>query len=253
MLLSLFVWKQLYPSHGYMLVYSHPGPPNEGLCAALLMCDEGNILSLFQMLINQKTDRIRCQRGEKHQENEENFCAATVHGLCCKLWHSNNARQQKMCSVLYFALTWLKDNGPMDRPFQHQMCMHITGQGCAIHHIQWAVRSSSHSRRFSVHTLLQLHGNTRLNLLVHVPFWADYILNTFESVHSLKQVFLHSRVSGYLLFSYCTFSFLFDSVFLHNFSQTTNGILKLKHKMTRALLWINLKKKDIHVPQLFET
>lgn len=57
-----------------------------------------------------------------------------------------------MCSVLYFALTWLKDNGPMDRPFQHQMCMHITGQGCAIHHIQWAVRGSSHSPSFSPHT-----------------------------------------------------------------------------------------------------
>lgn len=58
----------------------------------------------------------------------------------CKLWHSNNAMQQKMCSVLYFPLTWLKDNGPMDRPFRHQMCMHITGQGCAIHHIRRAVR-----------------------------------------------------------------------------------------------------------------
>lgn len=54
----------------------------------------------------------------------------------------NNARQQKMFSILYLALTWLKDNGPMDRPFHHQMCMHITGQGCAIHHIQWAVKRS---------------------------------------------------------------------------------------------------------------
>lgn len=112
----------------------------------------------------------RIATGEERTFSEE----ASLYGLCCKVWHSNNARQQKMCSVLYFALTWLKDNGPVDRPFQHQMCMHITGQGCAIHHIQRAVRGGSRSRGLSPHNAF---ATARLNLCV--PPWARYTVCVF--------------------------------------------------------------------------
>ncbi len=42
----------------------------------------------------------------------------------------------------------------------------------------------------SLHTHLQLYGNTRLNLLVHIPTRACYILRTFESAHSNKCAYL---------------------------------------------------------------
>lgn len=87
-----------------------------------------------------------------------------------------------MCSVLYFALTWLKDNGPMDSPFQHQMCMHITGQGCAIHHIQWAVRGSSPSPSFSPHTFATVWQNSIRPPCIQIPLCACTLWKVLRSV-----------------------------------------------------------------------
>lgn len=88
-----------------------------------------------------------------------------------------------MCSILYLALTWLKDNSPMDRPFQHQMCMHITGQGCTIHHIQWAVK-----RSLGFLNTFTTARRARLNLHLYVSNRADHILVTYRS-HRCALVF----------------------------------------------------------------
>lgn len=42
-----------------------------------------------------------------------------------------------------------------------------------------------------LHTHLQLYGNTRLNLLLHIPLWTYYILHSFESAHSVTCASLH--------------------------------------------------------------
>lgn len=57
----------------------------------------------------------------------------------------------------------------------------------------------------SLHTHLRLHGNTRLNLPVHIPPRACCILHTSKSAHSQKCAYLHCCVCWlllYLLFIY---------------------------------------------------
>lgn len=76
----------------------------------------------------------------------------------------------------------------------------------------------------SLSTYLQLHGNTRLNLPVHISPWAYYILHTFESV---------------LLCVVCAYSKFFFFFFTCIFNQS-------KHLETQFCCYWEVLKKEIH-------